>query len=95
MYGCARWVLVVAGVLLAACGSSESAPSDPVCAAAQSCVYDSRDAEVCRQQCFGNPAPACPEGQVCTIASVCCGVATPANVCDSPAAEVCCPASGC
>jgi hypothetical protein len=59
----------------------------------QACVYNQQGYGVCRPPCFEDAA-ACPSGQVCTGASVCCAD-TPANECRSPSTLVCCPASGC
>jgi hypothetical protein len=85
--------LVVMVTMALACSSSQSDMNDVCSAQEQTCVYSSQGAEVCHQSCFADAA-ACPSGQVCTGASVCCGN-TPYNECSSPPAMVCCPTSGC
>jgi len=90
----ARWAFVMVTVVMAACSSPATSESPDLACLEQICVYDSREAKVCRQACSSDAASRCPEGQVCTTAGVCCGD-TPAKLCDSPPVQVCCPASGC
>lgn len=92
MTQCTRWLWVMVLVLFAACRAESD--STPTCDHGESCVYGNNDVPVCHQPCERDAGTACPSGEVCTGASVCC-TDTPADKCRSPQVMVCCPASGC